>query len=394
MNLSLILAVIFVSFVTSDVFAATCTLKFNKAYPGVFVSPYGRYDVILSAGNGTVQFDSNYGLDAYCSGGFKNYASASTPKPESQLKFTCTGSTLRYQIPGSSFTYLAKNDGSLLCDNAAQYYSQTVQYCKNTGLAYGFNIANTTSVIFGEVCTDFKKYRTDFVHYVAGVRNDLVNEQYLLNPGNVSKPLPANNVYAVNDTTFIKENQTLPTAIRSKSGNYAQLMTYRMDNLIPIKYQAGVMDSYVRNFQNAAAIPWWSNLLDFNWQQLQYLINDLSYSGWYDVYAGTSDDVQMPYETKNVTFTYDVNQLNRTIPLYVWNLVKKNDKKDTGVVVIGVNSPFFPGDKSKTVLCKDTCDKVTWLNPLKNTRKIASMGYIFCCDPKDVKKILNGFPQM
>lgn len=93
-------------------------------------------------------------------------------------------------------------------------------------------------------------------------------------------------------------------------------------------------------------------------------------------------------------FTIQVNQLNRTIPLYVWNLVKKNDKKDTGVVVIGVNSPFFPGDKSKTVLCKDTCDKVTWLNPLKNTRKIASMGYIFCCDPKDVKKILNGFPQM
>lgn len=70
------------------------------------------------------------------------------------------------------------------------------------------------------------------------------------------------------------------------------------------------MDSYVRNFQNAAAIPWWSNLLDFNWQQLQYLINDLSYSGWYDVYAGTSDDVQMPYETKNVTFTYDVSIRN------------------------------------------------------------------------------------
>lgn len=82
-----------------------------------------------------------------------------------------------YQTPEGTSMELANNDGNLLCEDEAQYYIQTVQYCKNTGLVYGFNVGNTTSISFAEICYDLKSYRAEFVHYVAGVRTKLVDNQ-------------------------------------------------------------------------------------------------------------------------------------------------------------------------------------------------------------------------
>lgn len=92
-----------------------------------------------------------------------------------------------------------------------------------------------------------------------------------------------------------------------KAANYANLMTYRIANLIPVEQIAGIMEPYVSSFRNMGAIAWWSNLLDYNWRQLQYLITDLSQVGWYEVYAGFSDEVALPSEGRNLSFTYEAS---------------------------------------------------------------------------------------
>ncbi|CAD7079380.1 unnamed protein product [Hermetia illucens] len=393
----LLFTVLAVNFYIIGVLAETCTLKFNKAKPGLFTAKVDKNDIIQDPQKGFIKFDSSSGLDTYCSTGFRNYAAITTSKLVYQLKFTCSAGSLMYQTPEGTSMELANNDGNLLCEDEAQYYIQTVQYCKNTGLVYGFNVGNTTSISFAEICYDLKNYRAEFVHYVAGVRTKLVDNQFDFNPNNSTKSFPAFKSYTTDDKIFLEEYKNLPVALRMKAANYANLMTSRIANLIPVEQIAGIMEPYVSSFRNMGAIAWWSNLLDYNWRQLQYLIRDLSQVGWYEVYAGFSDEVALPSEGRNLSFTYEVSisplqTLSRSIPLYVWNYVKKGDNKDSGVVIIGVNSPFFSNEAKEAVFCQDICDKISWMNPLKNTRKFATMGYIFCCHPQDVKTRLTGFP--
>lgn len=54
-------------------FVETCTLKFNKAKPGLFTAKVDKNDIIQDPQKGFIKFDSSSGLDAYCSTGFRYF---------------------------------------------------------------------------------------------------------------------------------------------------------------------------------------------------------------------------------------------------------------------------------------------------------------------------------
>jgi len=97
------------------------------------------------------------------------------------------------------------------------------------------------------------------------------------------------------------------------------------------------------------------------------------------------------------------------VPFYYWTYIRthsstkdQNNSTETstnswlsnGVVIVGINTPYLKTPDIKNyVFCKDVCDQVPWLYRLKNTRKMHSLGYVFCCQLNEAMENLPEIPE-
>lgn len=183
-------------------------------------------------------------------------------------------------------------------------------------------------------------------------------------------------------------------AVRKSLPQYLGVVQYQIEEFIPLREASGAFGLYVDDFRSVNMIPWWRSLKFGNWKLLEEAIDMVSRNETYDVFAGTSDIVIYPSNDKCMStdlLTFKVDSYIRNVPKYIWNYVKKREEADDGIVIIGINSPFFDSSKGGDVLCDDVCDNIPWLSSLKRSRKMAALGYIFCCKPADVKNKLDHF---
>ncbi|CAD7079933.1 unnamed protein product [Hermetia illucens] len=177
---------------------------------------------------------------------------------------------------------------------------------------------------------------------------------------------------------------------------YAPSAEFQLDELIPLATSLGIFGRYAKDFRTTNMIAWWKPLKFGNWKLVEAAIEKISANSVYDIYAGTAGRVVYPNNDNCMSteeLTYKVDDYQRNVPLYVWNYVSERDNEDPGVVIIGVNSPFFEAEKGIGDICKDICDGIEWFKAVNRFRKMAAMGYIFCCRPEEVRETLANFPQ-
>ncbi|XP_037903654.1 uncharacterized protein LOC119647001 [Hermetia illucens] len=375
---------IFAAFSLISSATAICPLLFDPNHPGLFTRQFGSLRLILSLNGNQVSFEDNTEITGFCSGGFSGYSYYQSNLLE-EITFKCSGNNILYRTSGSSAYQTFNNAGTLTCSSSSTFYETSVPQCEAYGLAYGLFVENQTFV-FADLCFDLNKMQTQFVHYIAGTRTLFVESQADLNPVNISAS--AANVSFYNHQ---EQNQlNLRVAVNHSIPNYASIAEFQLDGLVSLRPFLGVLGPYSKDFSNSSMIAWWKNLRLGNWKLIEETIANIATDKFYDVYAGTSGVVTYPLSGNCMVqeeLTFKEDQFVRQVPLYVWNYVKQRDNDtDPGVVIIGVNSPFFEGGQ---VLCKDMCNKISWLDSLKNVRKILSLGYIFCCKPSDVKDKLD-----
>ncbi|CAD7079926.1 unnamed protein product [Hermetia illucens] len=373
--------------------AGTCRLDFNSKAPGVFTGKFGSNIIILSAADGEISWDDNLLINAYCRNGFKGYSSY-TSTPEKNLILSCSGSTIYYQTSESG----SKNEirsGYMSCQTESTYYEATISACKEYGLAYGLFVGKQP-IILADVCYNLNTMRTQFVHYVAGPRSSVLEVQSTFNPSNTTFASNASVNVVFDSGAIKKENNSLVKAVHDEIPFYAEIVQYQLEELVPLDKSVGILSPYTDDFINTNTIAWWKPLKFGNWELVQEAIDQVSMSSSYDIFAGTSGAVMYPLNNRcslSDKLTYRVDQYLRDVPLYVWNYVKsRDDKTDKGVIIIGVNSPFFEGGNKTDIPCADICDNIPWLSSLKNVRKMPSLGYVFCCKPGTIK--LENFPDL
>ncbi|CAD7079951.1 unnamed protein product [Hermetia illucens] len=370
--------------------AAKCSLKFAKGRPGIFVQKFGSNRIILSVKDGEVSWDNRAKIEGYCPGGFRNYARHGSDY-QAHLTFSCTNSLdVRYQRDDNNGD-IARNDGSLSCTTTSKYYEVRIPTCKNKGLAYGFFIG-TQAVVLAEVCYNLDLMQTQYLHYIIGPRSPVVESQSTNGFVNVTQS--SVDVF-IDNSNLQDQTDSLDQAVSIAFLQNLDERLYKLDDLIsPSKFWRA-FHPYFKDFISVNSIPWWKPLKYFNWGSLEDAIVRLSKNETYDVFAGTSGNVVFLSNDKcsdPYPLTYKVEPHDRNIPLYVWNYIRKKDLTDDGVVVIGINSPFFDSLSKENIICEDICDKLPWFNQLNKRRKMPALGFLFCCKPGEVKDKLDGFP--
>ncbi|CAD7079925.1 unnamed protein product [Hermetia illucens] len=373
--------------------AGTCRLDFNSKAPGVFTRKFGSNNIILSTADGEISWDDNMIVNAHCRNGFMDY-SYYTSTPEKDLILSCSGSTVFYKTSEYDTANQVRS-GYMSCQTESTYYEATISACKQYGLAYGLFVGKQP-VILADVCYNLNTMRTQFVHYVAGPRSPVVEIQSTFNPSNATVGSNVS-VNALFDPEAIEnENNSLVKAVQDKMPFYSEIVQYQLQELVPLDKSAGILSPYTKDFINTNTIAWWKPLKFGNWKSVEEAIAQVSASSSFDVFAGTSGVVMYPLD-KRCSFTekltYRADQYQRNVPLYVWNYVKsRDDKTDKGVIIIGVNSPFFESGNKPDIPCEDICDSISWLSSVNNVRKMSSLGYVFCCKPGTIK--LENFPDL
>ncbi|XP_065356082.1 uncharacterized protein LOC135950471 [Calliphora vicina] len=167
-----------------------------------------------------------------------------------------------------------------------------------------------------------------------------------------------------------------------------------------------IMHSKLYSSLNLHLLPliesvWWPNLRLHNWKNYVTALEQHveSENQTYDILAGVSGAIKVPiiedcqtnYTLKEVSY-----EMERKIPLYVWNYIQARDNSSNGIVIIGINSPFQElYSAEEIVFCPDKCQEIPWLKEVSSTFRYRIMGTIFCCNVEDVKssKHLDGFPE-
>ncbi|CAD7079930.1 unnamed protein product [Hermetia illucens] len=387
--------------------ANKCTLSYEPSYPAIFTQKIGSNNIILSARGGQLSWDDRTTVNAYCPGGFRHLALKNPHNYEDNFDYDTVGNRVYHQSPDMSHLKNIvlscqdvqmkfegseiQNDGQLSCSTTSKYYETVVPACKYRGLAYGFFVGEQ-AVVLAEVCYQLDLLQPTFLHYAAGDRSTILEHQSTQNVANLTT---GSVEVLIDDSNLEVEMQSLLEAVQESIPEYATVVQYKLDEFIPLKESLGVFGSYTNDFRSLNMIPWWTPLKLGNWKSIEEAIETISRNETYDIFAGISGVVIYPNNDKCLstgTLTYKAVPYVRNVPKYIWNYIRKRKYPDEGVVVIGVNTPFVDNSKGDYIICQDICDSISWLNSMKMTRKMAGLGYIFCCKPAEVKDKLDNFP--
>ncbi|XP_037926256.1 uncharacterized protein LOC119661129 [Hermetia illucens] len=378
-------------FVTGGL-ASRCTLFYEPSYPLIFLQKFGSNNTFISTEGVQLHFDDGLPVTAYCPTNFKNLEIKGPRTYEDdyklrflkQITFSCEDSHV--MLDKSEL----QNDGNLSCPETSQYYERYVPACKYEGLAFGFFIGEQ-AVVFAEVCYNLEFLQPSFLHYVAGDRSTILENQPTQNVANVTFDFGI----FIDDSNLEDEKRYLSAELKYSIPEFAAAVKYELDEFIPLKKSLGILGYYTNDFRSVNVIPWWKPLKFGNWKSVEEAIEAISRDETYDIFAGTSGVVNYPTidgVASTGVLSFPAVAHDRNLPKYVWNYIRKRNHPDEGVVVIGVNTPFVASSKGDYIICEDICDSISWLSSIKVTRKMAALGHTFCCKPAEVEDKLDNFP--
>ncbi|XP_037923330.1 uncharacterized protein LOC119659354 [Hermetia illucens] len=370
-----------------------CNLRYNYKAPGIFVKQSNGDLSIITSGNGKIPLSNGDSIEAFCSTNFTDLGDQTFDGKLKNLTFTCANGTISY-IPAPNYAPVKLNDSQMSCQQEALFYAQPVPYCQFMGLQYGFQISSTP-ISLAELCYNNQQLQTTFVHFVLGDRSQILGEQTKLNPSNISTIL-SQQAFSFSSQAVNSQEESLRNSIATFAPLLSADIKYEFEGLAPLNLLSDMFIQYTQDFKYAYLVPWWSSLKNGNWKAIMAAIENIQANGVYDIYMGTSGNISYPNNNNDEVvqiLSYSDGKIIKVVPKYIWVYIKERNTQDKGVTIIAVNSPFFDENAKDAFLCNDVCHNVDWLSSLLLTSHMPAFGYVYCCHPDDVGKLLNGFPQ-
>lgn len=139
--------------------------------------------------------------------------------------------------------------------------------------------------------------------------------------------------------------------------------------------------------------PQWQTFNGGNWNTIEGDCRVLASKRNIDltVYTGSHGITTLPdtsgKEQKLYLWVNSSGKKGIPVPAIYYRVVYE-PKSKAGIVLIGVNNPYKE-DVKNDIICKDVCDKVSWLTWKRHELKL---GYGYCCDVNDFRKTVNVLP--
>ncbi|KAI4468708.1 endonuclease related [Holotrichia oblita] len=139
-------------------------------------------------------------------------------------------------------------------------------------------------------------------------------------------------------------------------------------------------------FYYANAVPQWQMFNARNWYAMELSVRDYASSKQLDleVYTGSYQVQWLPHESTGKHIGLYLSKDKVPVPRLLWKVLY-NRANQTGIVLIGVNNPYFV----ETKICRDISHRCTWVNW---DRCNVGLGCGYCCEVDDFRKTVTSLP--
>lgn len=255
------------------------------------------------------------------------------------------------------------------------------QVCHQTNFVVTLEVMDQMVTLM-EICFDLKLLKLEFVHYVRNQHTHIV-ERNLVPSTLTLQSYPVS--YAGN--YFWKTSEDI--RLNLKEG-FDLGSGFIRDSVVDFEQITSFNEPSFSSIKDLVRITWLRSLkAGYTLKVFKKLLDQRSNEVLYDVYIGVSGVVNVPESFKSNC----ENSTQTRIPLYIWHYLKPRILSEKEFVVIAVNSPFVEADRATLKICADMCGDIPWIEGIEHSRKIPSLGYLFCCEVDEVRNSLDGFPK-
>lgn len=253
---------------------------------------------------------------------------------------------------------------------------KSIEGCNgDTGTEFGyFNPIKNKSYVLGEACYHIVAGRVNFVHTkLSGASHSDIVELKLEGVEHFNQP------HLTTDYKF--------KLLHAAHSNQQKQLFNEFDNdkrpLLRLSHYLGFNTLKNKQLLPLLKLPWNYVIVNGgfslpNWESLQNDIRNLNIPS-YELYFGSRKILQLPKSKSNNNKAEIILTDNYPVPMYLWLLIKTEDKAAAFVVL---NNPNAEASDLAFEPCTSKCTQLKWLKTLldKDAYKNRKNGHVWCCE--------------
>uniref|UniRef100_A0A0A1XSP0 Putative aspartate aminotransferase YhdR n=1 Tax=Zeugodacus cucurbitae TaxID=28588 RepID=A0A0A1XSP0_ZEUCU len=397
------------AFVAGCTVVSACKLSIQSPAP-LFAQNLGSKKIIFKSQDSAIELYIGESITAYCSSGLiykksddpYGYSSNTNQVLSSNTAEINCDSNNKIGIKGIINVFATQI--TVQCKSKTNYdiyeSERILPNCENyVTYAIGAPIELVGSDIKVGICYDLDNLKLKFVSYIAQSNSETFVLDEKRNPNELSVDL-SRKIRSLK-TYFPFMSQDTFNAARNqlrKTQTLFDAFEFDFTSLLQDESLMSPLESHAYIFNTM----WWRQLRQHNWRYFFDALKERTQSVKYLVHLGTYGNMTAPTGNCDL-FKHEIVAVHKdnlaiTAPAYIWAYLKAppaaDGVKKEDIVVIAYNSPYASNPTHEEFCDFDVCDEVEWLknSTFGNLRRLATLGYMFCCRPEDVALIIDYFP--